>query len=102
MQSIINQLVKQEWPVDAATELVNNIAVEVSNYQNSPQARRKLANQYARHMIYGILWAGGGTAVTVMTYSAASGGGTYVVAWGAIIYGIIDFFRGLFGWMKYS
>jgi hypothetical protein len=39
-----------------------------------------------------------GIVVTFFTYTAASsnpGGGTYVVAWGAIIFGAIRFFRGL-------
>jgi hypothetical protein len=38
----------------------------------------------------------------MMTYGAASsgeGGGTYVVAWGAIIFGALEFFAGLFGLM---
>jgi hypothetical protein len=55
-------------------------------------------------MIYGALWAVGGTAATVGTLVSAShksGGGTYFVAWGAIIFGIIDFIRGLTGWLKY-
>jgi len=46
-------------------------------------------------MLVGGLWCFGGTAVTVYTYSAASGGGTYVVAWGAIIFGGIQFLKGL-------
>ena len=47
-------------------------------------------------MLYGALWCIGGTVVTAVTYSAASsGGGTYVVAWGAIVFGAIQFFRGL-------
>ncbi len=48
-----------------------------------------------RNMIVGGLWCGGGIAVTVVTYTAASGGGTYVVAWGAIIFGAVQFFRGM-------
>jgi hypothetical protein len=36
-----------------------------------------------------------GILVTVVTYSAASGGGTYVVAWGAIVFGAIRIFKGL-------
>jgi hypothetical protein len=36
-----------------------------------------------------------GTAVTVLTYEAASGGGTYVVVWGAILFGAIQAIRGL-------
>jgi hypothetical protein len=39
-----------------------------------------------------------GIVITVGSYSAASNsptGGTYVVAWGAIIFGGLQFFRGL-------
>lgn len=48
-----------------------------------------------KDMLYGALWCIGGIVVTVATMSAASGGGTYVVAWGAIVFGAIQFFRGL-------
>jgi hypothetical protein len=58
---------------------------------NSPG--RAAAN---RNMLVGGLWCVGGIVVSVATYSAASsGGGSYVVAWGAIIFGGIQFFRGL-------
>jgi hypothetical protein len=50
-----------------------------------------------KDMLYGALWCIGGIVVTVATLSAASGGGTYVVAWGAILFGGIQFFRGLTG-----
>jgi len=61
--------------------------------------RNVLASKYARHMLYGILWLVGGTVVTVATYKAASGGETYIIAWGAILFGIIEFFSGLIGWL---
>jgi hypothetical protein len=48
-----------------------------------------------RNMIVGGIWCVGGTAVTIGTYTAASGGGTYVVAWGAIIFGGYQFLKGL-------
>ncbi len=47
-----------------------------------------------KDMLYGALWAIGGTVVTVATYSAAEGGGTYVVAYGAIILGAVQFIKG--------
>jgi hypothetical protein len=49
-------------------------------------AKRK---QVRKKMIAGALWCGGGCLVTIFTYAAASrsGGGGYVVAWGAIIFG---------------
>lgn len=49
----------------------------------------------SKDMIFGALWFFGGIIVTVATFSAASNGGTYVVAWGAIIFGAIQFFRGV-------
>ncbi|QDU50369.1 hypothetical protein [Gimesia panareensis] len=49
-----------------------------------------------KHMMFGALWCIGGIVVTALTYSAASEGGTYVVAWGAIIFGAVQFFRGVF------
>lgn len=48
-----------------------------------------------RDLIVGGLWCLGGTVVTVATWSMASGGGSYVVAWGAILFGGIQFVRGL-------
>jgi hypothetical protein len=51
-----------------------------------------------KNMLVGGLWCIGGTIVTAVTYGAASNspnGGSYVVAWGAIIFGAIQFFRGL-------
>ncbi len=70
--------------------------------KESPEGHEALASKYARRMLYGVLWAVGGTIVTVVAYEAASPGGTYIIAWGAIVFGIIDFFRGLFGWLKYK
>lgn len=59
---------------------------------------RKEANQEAgrKNMMYGLLWCVGGALITAVTYSAAANGGTYVVTWGAIVFGAIQFFQGLF------
>lgn len=46
-------------------------------------------------MIIGALSFIVGAAVTYFTYQSASGGGTYIIAWGAILFGGIQFFRGL-------
>lgn len=53
-----------------------------------------------KNMIFGALWFLGGAGVTAFTYSAASGGGTYVVAYGAIAVGLIQFLGGLVQSMK--
>lgn len=56
--------------------------------------------QGSRNMLYGMLWAVGGTIVTVATFSAASGGGTYIVTYGAIIGGVIQFIVGAVQYSK--
>jgi len=50
-------------------------------------------------MIYGALWCGGGILITALTYTMAIGGGTYIIAWGAILFGAIQFFKGLLNHM---
>lgn len=104
-EKIVKWLVKQDFPENEATAFVNQVEEEMNRLKETPEGRQILAKKYSRHMLYGVLWAAGGTIVTVATYEAAAsnpGGGTYVIAWGAILFGIIDFFRGLFGWLKYK
>jgi hypothetical protein len=49
------------------------------------------------NMLVGALVCIGGILVTAITYSAVKEtGGTYIIAWGAIVFGAIQFFRGLF------
>lgn len=103
-QQIAQMLVKQGWSAENARDYVQNVNQAVQSYRQSDPARAQIAGAYAKHMVIGALWAVGGIAVTALTFSAASssGGGRYVVAWGAIAFGIFDFFRGLFGWLKYK
>jgi hypothetical protein len=56
-----------------------------------------------RNMIVGGLFCIGGIAVTYFSYEAAAsspGGGTYFLAWGAIIFGPIHFIKGLIQFCK--
>jgi hypothetical protein len=100
--SIVKKMVKQQIPEEVAAGIVDQVQRAISEYETSPEGRRAYAKMHARHMVYGALWVVGGTAVTLITYGAASsGGGTYIVAWGAILYGLFDFIRGLIGWNKY-
>lgn len=65
--------------------------------ENLEEARAKVVQEAAhKNMLHGGLWCAGGILVTALTYGAAagSGGGKYVVAWGAIVFGGIQFFRG--------
>jgi hypothetical protein len=84
---VIHQNLVQRGLTDEQANIVLN---------NLQKARKKaLAEIGQRDLLLG----GGicllGIVVTVATFSAAQNGGTYVVAWGAIIFGAIRFFRGL-------
>jgi hypothetical protein len=57
------------------------------------QAKRAEASH---NMVVGGIWAVVGLAVTAGTYFAAAPGGTYVVASGAVIFGALQFFKGVF------
>ena len=51
-------------------------------------------------MMVGLCWCIGGIIVTVISYTTAAGGpggGSYIVAWGAILFGGIRFLKGLAG-----
>ncbi|MSR75548.1 MAG: hypothetical protein EXS14_08800 [Planctomycetes bacterium] len=65
------------------------------------QIREEALSVCKRAMFWGAFWCIGGTVVTVMTYNAAStGGGTYAVMWGAIVFGGYKFFRALYYFLK--
>ena len=65
--------------------------------QSAPSADKSAA---VRKMIFGALWAAGGTIATVLSYGSASGGGKYFVFWGAILFGAVDFLIGLNGYFS--
>jgi hypothetical protein len=63
--------------------------------RNLHQAKRKVAQ---KDMLIGAGFCIVGLIITIATYTTAAssrGGGTYVIAWGAIIFGALQFFRGL-------
>jgi hypothetical protein len=67
--------------------------------QTSPDASDNPERAAAeKRMLHGAIWCIGGILVTLLTYAAAAnspGGGTYIVAWGAIVFGARRFFQGL-------
>lgn len=112
---IIRTLVNQGWTNEVAVNYVEKTEQEVNLYKTdhaarrteqlieSPEEQQKLAEKYKRRMGYGLLWFIGGLIVSLITYVAAATsptGGPYIVAWGAIIYGLFDISRGFRGWYK--
>lgn len=94
-------IIRQSRPDYEVVELLQDKGLNESNAQlivdkivsQVNDARRSKAK---KDIIYGALWCVGGIIITIGTYSAASnGGGTYVVTWGAILFGGIQLFKGI-------
>ena len=79
------ELVEQGLTEDDAQMVIDNVQVEV---------RKMEKERGKKEMIYGALWCVGGAVVTLLTYMLAEGGGTYVVAWGAMAWGALQFLKG--------
>jgi hypothetical protein len=86
----------------ATQELAQKLNQVLSIREMSGQDRAVLDDakrkRGAWQMVIGGLLAVAGTIITIVTYSDASSdaeGGTYIVAWGPIIFGLILFFQGL-------
>jgi hypothetical protein len=101
-QEIVRRLVGQGHETVDAARFVDYADAALREYKESPDARSVMAGKYAKHTLFGALWAIGGTIVTLWTYSAAGPGDTYVIAWGAIGFGAVDFLWGLLNWIRYS
>lgn len=82
-------LIERELDAESAANVVGDLK------RSQAEAWRQAGQ---RNMIIGTLWCFGGIALTTVTYQAAAGagGGKYVVAWGAILFGGIQFLRGFF------
>jgi hypothetical protein len=64
--------------------------------RNLLATRAQALNENAKkNMLYGGICFLAGIVVTLVTFMASSGGGTYILVWGAIIFGGFQFFRGL-------
>lgn len=85
-ETVIQVLVSRGIDQGTASTIVDNI---------EKQKKVAVSERARKDMLYGALWCVGGIIVTAATYSAASGGGRYVIAWGAIIFGAIQFFKGV-------
>lgn len=85
-KQIVANLQEQGLDEESARVVVNNLAVVRA------QQKRKAG---LKNMLYGGLWCIGGIAVTAITYNAASSGGSYVVAWGAMVIGGIQCLGGI-------
>ena len=91
-EEIIPLVEEQGFSHDEAVALVSEV---VSGRAQVKAYRKALRKAGEKNQLVGGLFFLVGTVVTVGSYAAAAGGGTYTVAAGAIIFGAIQYFRGL-------
>ena len=72
----------------------------INAHMQSPEVKAERRDKYIKHIALGALFAIGGAVVTLATYSSAEGGGTYIIAWGAMGVGALQFLYGLYGWLS--
>lgn len=93
-KQIRKDLVKQGMSEQDAIDTIAHVRQAIEDYKRTPEGKSAMRGRYIRHIIFGLLWFVGGTIVTVATYSS---GGTYVIAWGAIIIGGLQSLYGIGG-----
>jgi hypothetical protein len=91
-KTVVQKLVNQG--VTPAT--ANQIVTETQN-----ALKKALAEKGKKRMTRGMIWAVIGIVLTCGTMTFASNlGGKYILFYGAVIYGVIDFIAGLIGWLS--
>ena len=99
--SYAKDVLRQGMPRAAVEEVLRTqgfdpaAASAIVERANKTKDERRVAGR--KHMIMGAVVCVIGIVITAWSYAAAEegGGGSYVVAWGAIVFGGIQFFRGL-------
>jgi hypothetical protein len=54
------------------------------------------------HLKVGLAWLVGGLVVTAVSFAVAEDGGTYVLAWGAVLFGGLQALRGLLRYLQHA
>ncbi len=103
-QYVAGELSRNTVPQVIERELINRSVPPELAKQIITSTQRALkkgsGEKYRKRMVRGILWTVAGVIVTCGSYMFASDlSGSYLLCWGAIIFGLIDFFVGLFGWL---
>ena len=89
VDEVRNALIQKGLDAQSASVVITNLQAEITK-QRKIKAKRDI-KYGAGICIVGIVI----TAITYSMASSGSGGGTYFVAWGAVIFGALQFFRGL-------
>ena len=96
-KQVIEALIQKGLTEDEATTLVQQHS-QSRQQSELPPSEHRLRRAGVRNMCYGALWfigGAGGSYITYMNATSSPEGGHYVIATGAIISGLVQFFIGL-------
>lgn len=102
-EDLVAELVRFDWTPEAAAALVDHAADDIRRYHASPESREELVREARRQVVAGLLITLLGLGVTAFTFLSALAGalGFYVVAWGAVLGGLVMVSRGWPRWRLY-
>jgi len=88
-----------QWFIDACKGFPNLRKREEGNKEIPWLRNHLIPSRAIKNMCIGACLAGVGGLITLVTYEAAANGGGYVVAWGAMAVGGIQFALGVLEWL---
>ena len=112
-ETIVKYLSKMDIPESVVMQLLDRIEQHINQYLATPQGRRTMALKFKRSIINGLIGTIVGCVAAVIIYNNAvkipKGEQYFSLTWIAVVwcgiialFGIINLFRGLSGWMKYK
>lgn len=83
---VISNLTEQECNQEDAKRIVEEAVAQLE------EKEKKVKRQY---LVFGCLFFFGGIIVSVWSYIQAYNGGTYIITWGAVLFGAMMLYKGM-------
>jgi len=101
LSEVIAYLVRSGWTEESAREFAGSIAQRMYSDRLMAEVQKgERARIYRNRMIRGLIWTIVGITITCATYLFTEPGGQFIICGGAILFGVIDFLIGFFGWIS--
>lgn len=98
---LIKKLTKRNIPEPLAMQIVMYVEQSISQYLWTPEGQKLKAAKYKQKMVYGLSLIIAGAAILASTRNENASHIMLFIITPLFIFGIIPFFKGLFGWLKY-
>jgi hypothetical protein len=100
-QALIKKLTKRNLPEPLAMQIVMYVEQSISQYLWTPEGRKLKAAKYKHKMLYGLSLITAGAATLASARNDNVPRIMLFIIIPLFLFGIIPFFKGLFGWLKY-